>query len=119
MAAGTVRIRGLRETVVAFKRLDAGLPTVVTDELKKAAEPVAAEARATIGRYRGAKTETIKTRAKGRGDVFVTQGARKKTGLRGDFGALQMRHLMDALDSHQHEIYAGVEHALDEITRSF
>jgi hypothetical protein len=46
--------------------------------------------------------------------VFVRQQARKVTGLRGDFGAVQMRNAFEpALDENAHRIGRDVEDALD------
>lgn len=119
MADSTVRIRGLKETVSAFKKLDRNLPKVVTDGLKDAAVPVADASRQKISRYGGAKLNTIRPRVAGRGSVFVTQGARKVTGLRGDFGSLQMRRMLEALDENEGEVIRRVEHALEAMTRTF
>ena len=119
MASSTIRVEGLRETVMAFRRLDKKLPKVVTDELKKAADPVAQDARAKISHYPGAKLNTIRPRVKGAGNVYVTQGARKKTGKRPDFGSLQMRRLLESLDDNRAQVYRHVENALEEITREF
>jgi hypothetical protein len=119
VASSTVRVEGLRETVMAFRRLDKKLPKVVTDELKKAAEPVAQDGRAKISHYPGAKLNTIRPRVKGAGNVYVTQGARKKTGKRPDFGSLQMRRLLEALDDNRAQVIRHVENALEEITREF
>jgi hypothetical protein len=118
MAAGTVRVKGLNETIRAFRELDRKLPKVVQDELKEAADPVVQAARQKIGRYHGASIGTIRPRATAR-SVFVRQGARKRSGRRGDFGALQMRRLMEALDENQRQIEKGVEDALDRLTSTF
>jgi len=114
-----VRITGVRETVSALRKVSRAAPRIVTDELKAAAEPVAVSARAKISRYPGAKTGSINPRVAGAGNVFVTQGARKVTGLRGDFGALQMRRLSEALDENEAEVRSGVEKALDRIVSVF
>jgi hypothetical protein len=115
--SGAVRIRGLRESLRALERVNKGVGKQVKDELKKAAEPVARTAQSKISRYAGAKTSTIGPRASVRG-VFVTQRARKVTGLRGDFGTLQMRLLEESLKEHENEIVHDVERAFDRLTRS-
>lgn len=116
MPAGAVRIRGLRETVSAFNRVDHALANEVRSELKKVAEPVAADARGRISRYTGASTSTIKPVTSIR-SVFVRQSQGKRGGKRPDFGALQMRHLLAALYDNEDEIYTGVERMLDNLTR--
>ncbi len=54
------------------------------------------------------------------GVVAVQQSARKVTGLRGDFGALQMRKaLIPASQSKLDEIEREMERALDDLAREF
>lgn len=85
--------------------------------LKSAAEPVAREARSLVSQWQGAKVSTIGPRVVARG-VFVTQRARTVTGLRGDFGALQMtRALIPALEHNVNEVERGAERALDSVLR--
>jgi hypothetical protein len=115
--AGSVRVRGLRETLRALDRVNKGVGKQVKDELKKAAEPVAKTAQSKISRYAGAKTSTIGPRASVRG-VFVTQRARKVTGIRADFGRLQQGLLEESLQEHEGEIIHDVERAFDRLTRS-
>ena len=118
MAAATVRVEGLRELTAVFRRLEGDVKNTVRDELKEVARPVIDDTRAKIGRYQGAKLNTIRPRVTGR-SVFVTQGARKVTGKRGDYGALQMtRGLMPALDENSDRIVRGLEHALDRLGSS-
>lgn len=115
MAGTTVRVSGLNETIRAFNRIDRSLANEVRSELKKVAEPVAADARGRIGRYSGANTAGIKPVTSTR-SVFVRQSQGKTTGKRPDFGALQMRHLLGALYENQDEIFRGVENMLDRLT---
>lgn len=118
MAKETVRIRGLRETIRALNRVNKQVAKQVRDELKRAVEPVAASARDRVGRYPGASTSTIGPKATTR-SVFVTQRKRKVTGLRPDFGSLQMREgLLPALAEHEDDIVGQVEDALDRLTRT-
>jgi hypothetical protein len=118
MAAATVRVKGLAELTAVFRRLEGDVKNTVRDELKEVARPVADAAKAKIGRYQGAKLNTIRPRVTGR-SVFVTQGARKVTGKRGDYGALQMTHgLMPALDENTDRIIRGLDHALDKLGSS-
>ena len=112
----TVRVRGLAQVNRAFKKLETEVSGELKDKLKALAEPVAADARGAIGRYSGAQTATIKPRALIR-SVFVTQGARKRSAKRPDFGALQMRILLGSLYSHEDEIYEGVDDLLNYLAR--
>jgi len=85
--------------------------------LLEAAGPVAREAQSLVAQYEGAKTTTIAPRVTTKG-VYVTQRARKKTGLRADFGALQMvTAFIPALEHHVDEVEAGAERALTVIER--
>lgn len=118
MASGaTLRVRGLREVQLALNKVNRGAAKTVRDELKRAAEPVAADARERLSRYEGASTNTISPRATG-GNVFVTQRARKVTGQRPDFGRLQMVLLEESLEAHEGEIVDRVEDALDRLSSS-
>lgn len=117
MAAATIRVKGLRETQRAFRKVDKGLAKEMRDAGKAAAEPVAAEARSRISRFSGASVDTIRPRA-AVGGAYVTQNARKVTGLRGDFGRLQMGYLIDALESKRDEAERIYEGGLDRLTRS-
>ena len=117
MAAATVRIHGVKEVTKAFREIDGDLAKQFGNDLKEAAEPVAVSARDKETRYAGASVNTIRARRAGP-RVFVGQGARKVTGLRGDFGALQMRTvLMPALDEKANEVYSRVEKVLDGYAR--
>jgi hypothetical protein len=116
VASSTVRIKGLRETIRAFNKLEASVALEIRNELKDLAEPVAETARQKISRYAGASVGTIGPRASVRG-AFVTQRAKKVTGQRADFGALQMtRGMIPALEEHEDEIVSGVEKTLDRLT---
>jgi hypothetical protein len=83
--------------------------------LRRAAEPVAADARRREQRWRGASISTIGPRVTPAG-VSVTQRARKVTGTRPDFGALQMREAMlPALADHVDDVERAAEDVLDVI----
>lgn len=112
-----VRVQGLQETVRAFNKLDRTVSREIQRELKKAAEPVTQAGREKISRYPGASIGTISPRATG-ASVFVTQKARKKTGLRPDFGGLQQRRLDEALNENEDRVIEGIEDFLDLITNS-
>lgn len=114
--AATVRLNGLQQVNRAFKRIETSLVDEVKDELRKLAEPVAADARGRIGRYAGASTSTIKPYPTMKG-VVVRQAQRKKTGNHPNFGALQMGHLIGALEDHETEIVNEVEDLMDWLGR--
>lgn len=106
----------MKELQRALRQVDKSLERDLKDELKKAGEPVARSAASKLARWRGASTD-VRVHPLGKG-VFVRQQARKVTGLRGDFGALQMRDaFIPALDENQHRIVADIEDALDRWIR--
>jgi hypothetical protein len=115
VAAGTIRVTGVRETVAALNKVSRQAPQVVTNELKTAGAPVERAAAMRVSRYRGT-TQKFRTKVKSRGSVFVEGTARKRSGKRGDFGRLQQRHLEAALDENQDKVIRAVEHALDRLT---
>lgn len=112
-------VKGYAELDRAFrkvsKQVDPQASARMRGEFKRAAEPVASSAASKISRYEGASLSTIHPVATARG-VFVVQDARKVSGLRGDFGALQMRTgLEPALEENKELVLRGIEHALDVI----
>lgn len=116
-STSTVRIHGLREAQRALQKVNREAAKRVRDTLKQVAEPVAEDARTKLARYPGASVGTIGPRATMRG-VFVTQRARKVTGSRPDFGALQMtRVLIPALEENEDMVLDEVEQALDKLGR--
>lgn len=111
-------MRGLRTTQRAFKRMSGELGPTLRSELASTAEPVARDARQREEQWEGASIGTIAPRIVLNG-VYVTQRARKVTGKRPDFGALQMTHaFIPALEAHREEIFAGAERALDRVVRA-
>lgn len=115
MATAGVRIRGLRELNRSLQKANKGAAKSVRDGLKEAAWPIVEAAKAKETRWGGASIGTIGPRASVRG-VFVTQRARKVTGNRGDFGALQMRQaFIPALEENREEVFVAVEHAIDHL----
>jgi hypothetical protein len=113
-----VRIRGLRETERAFRKMSGDLDDELRKGLKKAGEPVAETARGKISRYRGASIGTIAPRLARGTTVFVTQRARKVTGKRGDFGSLQMKKLFESLEEREGDVIRQLEQVLDDLTDS-
>lgn len=114
----TLRVENLREFLRAVNKIDRGEKKAIKDTLAEAAQPVAATARQRLSRYAGASLTTIGPRVVTAG-VFVTQRARKVTGKRGDFGALQMREgLIPALAEHEDDVVEALEDALDDLGRS-
>jgi hypothetical protein len=111
VAAETIRVTGYRETARALGKVNKEAKATLFAGLRAAAAPIAADAQQRLAGYRGMSTSTIKPSAQIRG-VFVVQRAKKKTGTRPDFGALQMREgLIPALDAGAGDIETRVEAA--------
>jgi hypothetical protein len=117
MAAGSVRLKGYRETMRALRKCEKGARDSWKDAFKEAAEPITRGSQAGIARYAGASTGTIGPRVVTSG-VFVTQRKRKVTGRRGDFGALQMRIMLGVLADNEDEVEKKVEQAFDKLADS-
>lgn len=121
MAVGgaTVRVEGLREVQRAFRKMSGELNPALRTALREAAWPVARTVREYEGKWTGASVKTIgpKTTLMG---ASVTQRARKVTGRRPDFGALQMRQaFIPALEDHAEDIQHAAEHVLDVIVNTY
>lgn len=118
MAKGTVHTRGIAELQRDLGKVSREAAKSVRDGMKKAAVPVMLSARSKEGKWRGSKPGTIGIRATGR-SVFVTQRARKVTGRRADFGALQMREaFVPALEENENLVERLVERELDHLLDS-
>ena len=113
----TVRVHGLRELNRALNKVNREASKEVRDALAQAGRPVADLAQMKLARYVGLSTRTIRPKATSKG-VFVEQAARKTTGLRPDFGALQMRvGLIPARAERFDATVEAVEDALDKLGR--
>jgi hypothetical protein len=113
--AGTVKINGLNELLRSLNKIERGAHKRVMGGLLLSAEPVRRSWIGKLSRYEGVSTSTITPKMTTKG-VFITQRARKRTGRRGDFGALQMRHGLAALFEEADNTTKAVEKALDELT---
>lgn len=115
MAASTVRVRGLRELQRDFRKMSGDLSKEVRQGLREAAEPVRQEAAALFASVSADSAAGYKVRVRQRG-VAVEQSRRRTTGLRPDYGRLQMgRALIPALERRQGEVIKGVEKTLDRL----
>lgn len=112
-------MRGLNEVVRGFNKLNRTAAREIQKELKKAAVPVVDTSKELLSRYTGASVGTIRPRASG-ASIYVTQGARKVTGKRGDFGVLQQHRVLEvALDERQGEVVEILERQLDTFLDNF
>lgn len=117
MAQARVIVHGYREVDRAFRKLSAEISGEFRGEMRQAAEPIADAARSKLRRFAGISLDTIRPVALARG-VVVRQDARKVTGKRADFGAIQMtRGFIPAANENEHKVIEGLERALDRLTQ--
>lgn len=117
MAAGTVIVRGLPELQRAFRRIDKDLSRDLRAALKAAAMPVREEATRLFSPESVASANGYRVAVRARG-VAVEQSKPRTTGLRPDYGRLQMRTaLLPALRDKEEEVVAGVGHVLDFLAK--
>jgi len=114
---GTVVVRGLSELVRDFGRISKTAQKELRAELRRAAEPVAEEAR-NRARGLGLPGSTVGGIAAGTryGMPVVRQRRRKVTGKHPEYGVLQMRRvLIPAVVAKQDEVVRRVEEMLDRL----
>lgn len=115
MAAGTVRVKGLRELQRDFRKMSKEVSKEIRDGLKEAAESVRAEASSLFSGVDAKSAAGYKVRARARG-VAVEQSRRRTTGAHPQYGAMQMRvALLPALERKEGEVAKGVERVLDKL----
>lgn len=112
----TVRVEGLREFQRAAKKAEGNLDKEIKAELKALGQIVATASDARGSRYTGIGPykPVVQQRA-----VLVRQSKSKVTGLRGDFGLLQQKTVLEPeLEAHEPEIREGLEDVLDKLIAS-
>ena len=115
MATGTVRVKGLRELQRDFRKMEGVLSKELREGLRAAAEPVRREAQALFESVSADSAAGYKVRVRARG-VAVEQSRRRTTGLRRDYGRLQMaRALIPALDRKTDDVIDGVDKVLGKL----
>ena len=112
------QVHGLLETLVAFEtaqHLVGG--KLMQGVLSETAEKVAESSRRRISEFQGASLGTIQpSRRLTPTRASVYQNKRKVTGLRGDFGSLQMRKgLVPALEENSEPFVRGLEKMIGEV----
>ena len=114
MARPGVKIIGVAQMHRAFKDYDQDVKKNFERELKDAGDIVATGAQGRFSAIDARSAAGFRSRVKGFGRVMVEQRRRKTTGLRGDYGALQMqRALIPARSEAYPRIIQSVEHMLD------
>jgi hypothetical protein len=116
MAGGPVlRAKGLKELILACDKAGKETKSVVRAALRSTGIQVKADASSRFAKYDEKTAFGFRVIVRRRG-VNVEQTLRKTTGLRPDFGALQMRRgLLPALRDNEAELERQVEIALDRI----
>lgn len=107
----SVRLHGLKDLHRALKRYGSEVAKEIDDELRAGGEIIAADARARFAMIDVRSAAGFRSRTKGFGRVVVEQRLRRKTGLRRDFGALQMRRALIPARS------AGFDTVVDHLDR--
>src|SRR5262245_17498288 len=116
---GQVKVNGLRQLHRALKDYNDGVKRELELELRAAGELVAVGARTRFVGVDARSAAGFKSRVKGFGRVVVEQSRRRTTGLRGDFGSLQMRRsLLPSLVENEPKVLLAVEGLLDRLGRS-
>jgi hypothetical protein len=110
---------GLSELLRASRDAGGATQTEVRAALAKSGEIVQADAVPRMAKYSTKSAAGFKVRVRQRG-VSVEQSLLKTTGLRPDWGALQMRKaLLPAVERKFPQVEAEFEKALDEIILIF
>jgi len=115
VADASLRVHGLREFMRATAKADKETKKVVREKLREAGDVVREDAANRLARIDSYSASKLRTRAKV-GGVFVEQSLRKVTGLRPDYGQLQMRKALEpAVEAKAGEVEQRLEKAVDEL----
>jgi len=120
MAQGqTVVVRGLDDFLRATDRADRESKRFVRSTFREVGEDVRRDSTSRFVRYSPRTAERFRTIVRRRG-VSVEQTLRRTTGLRPDFGALQMRRaLVPALDDNADTLDRKLEDAMGKVADHF
>ncbi len=117
--ASAIHVKGYRETMRAFQQADKDARKELRAALKEVGEVVRRDAAARFASTSGRTAAGYRTAVRQRG-VAVEQRLAKTTGLRPDYGALQMRRaLIPARSENLEELDAAMEAALDRVCDHF
>ena len=116
----TVRIKGLRELQRDFKRMSKDLDTQVTDELKKAAEPVRELAEQRILGSLTNMTQAWSIQRVGvsraKGSVYIAPKPRRGPGgSPRSIGGVLLFEMEAAADAKQEGVVNALEHMIDRL----
>lgn len=106
-------VRGEKELDRSFRQLRRDVLKELRPALRRAAEPIRQEAASLFSGYDPGSAGGYAVRVRMRG-VAVEQRIKRTTGLRPDFGSLQMtRALIPALNDHQESVRDEVSRMID------
>lgn len=116
MAAGyTVKVDGLKEFNRDVRKAEKDTRKVVRDRLREVGGVVRVDAANRLQEYDDRSARGLKVRVRAAG-IFVEQSLRRTTGLRPDYGALQMtRALIPAVEATEPQMVREMEKAADEL----
>lgn len=118
--SGTVRVEGLRELLRATDQAGKETKKLVRGELRKAAEPVRAEAARLFAPIDGKSASRYGISVRKVGTVSVEQRLRRTTGQHPEFGSLQMREALEpALESNTDKVVASLDATLARLTNEW
>jgi hypothetical protein len=119
VAGETLRVRGYREFLRAANKAGAESKREVRAAFRKVGEVVRAEAVVRFSSIDARSAAGYRVAVRQRG-VAVEQRRRKTTGLRPDYGALQIRRaLLPALQRNAAETERQMERAIDRVADHF
>ena len=111
----TVRVEGLRDFLRDTAKAEKETKKKVRDRLKEAGDVVREEASRLFAPVSAKTADGYRVRARVSG-VHVEQSLRKTTGLRPDYGALQMRRaLVPVLIAKEDDVQREMEKAADDL----
>ena len=116
--AQTLRVEGYREFQRAVRRADKESRTEVRGALRESGDVVRADWQNRLGLIDARSAAGLRTRVRTRG-ISVEQSLRRTTGTRPDYGSLQMRRGVAALESKEREVVATFERGLDRVCDHF
>lgn len=113
--SGTLYVKGYREFVRACDRSSKEVKSGLRKSLRAAGQLVRDEARRLLSRYDAESASKIGVSVRQSG-VSVEQRHARVTGMRPDFGALQMTHaLLPARNEKEPDLERAVEKMLDNL----
>lgn len=111
----TLKVDGLKEFNRDLRQAEKDTRKVVRDKLKEVGDFVRADAAGRLDEYDPRSASKLRVRVRAAG-IFVEQSLRKTTGLRPDFGQLQMtRALLPAMADNEGELMQKMEGAVNDL----